>query len=105
MKLFRKSKNLEGASLFVREFPDAFGSLDTNVCNREAVGQRCDVTNWDSQLALFELGISSFGVIDVVVCPPSETGCIVLHGSIIGGKCRHQRSWHFLQASGGGRET
>ncbi|KAF9645489.1 NAD(P)-binding protein [Thelephora ganbajun] len=32
-----------------------------------AVGQRCDVTNWDSQLALFELGISSFGAIDVVV--------------------------------------
>ena len=41
---------------------------DASVCNREAVGQRCDVTNWDSQLALFELGISSFGAIDVVVC-------------------------------------
>ncbi|KAF9649475.1 NAD(P)-binding protein [Thelephora ganbajun] len=33
----------------------------------EAVGQRCDVTNWDSQLALFELGISAFGAIDVVI--------------------------------------
>jgi len=43
-------------------------SLDTNVCNREAVGQRCDVTDWDSQVALFELGVSSFGAIDVVVC-------------------------------------
>jgi NAD(P)-dependent dehydrogenase (short-subunit alcohol dehydrogenase family) len=47
--------------------------LDTNVCNREAVGQRCDVTDWDSQLALFEFGISTFGAIDVVVCPaPTE---------------------------------
>jgi NAD(P)-dependent dehydrogenase (short-subunit alcohol dehydrogenase family) len=45
-------------------------SLDTNVCNREVVGQRCDVTDWDSQLALFELGISSFGAIDVVVRHP-----------------------------------
>jgi len=33
----------------------------------KAVGQRCDVTDWDSQVALFELGISSFGAIDVVV--------------------------------------
>lgn len=65
------------ALTFVREFPDAFASLDTNVCNREAVGQGCDVTNWDSQLALFELGISSFGAIDVVVCPSySETDAL-----------------------------
>ena len=42
-------------------------SLDTNVRDREAVGQRCDVTDWDSQLALFELGMSTFGAIDVVV--------------------------------------
>ena len=40
---------------------------NTNVCNREAVGKQCDVTDWDSQLALFELGISAFGAIDVVV--------------------------------------
>ena len=68
MKSLRKSRNLEGAPLFIRKLSDAFASLDTNICNREAVGQQCDVTNWDSQLALFELGISSFGVIDVVVC-------------------------------------
>jgi len=42
--------------------------VETNVCYREAVGQKCDVTNWDSQLALFELGISTFGAVDVVVC-------------------------------------
>ena len=48
---------------------DAFAPFDANVCNSEAVGQKCDVTNWDSQLALFELGISSFGAIDVVVRP------------------------------------
>ena len=64
--LFRsKSGCLEGVSLSFDRSP----SLDTNVCNREAVGQRCDVTNWDSQLALFELGMSSFDAIDVVVCP------------------------------------
>lgn len=57
----------------VRELPDAVlcMPLDTNVCGREVVGQRCDVTDWDSQLALFELGISTFGAIDVVVCPGS----------------------------------
>lgn len=48
---------------------DASAPFDTNVCDSEAVGQKCDVTNWDSQLALFELGISSFGAIDVVVRP------------------------------------
>jgi len=48
---------------------DAFAPFNANVCDREAVGQRCDVANWDSQLALFELGISSFGAIDVVVGP------------------------------------
>ena len=46
---------------------DAFAPFDTNVSDSEAIGQKCDVTNWDSQLALFELGISSFGAIDVVV--------------------------------------
>jgi NAD(P)-dependent dehydrogenase (short-subunit alcohol dehydrogenase family) len=48
---------------------NAFASLDMNVCDREAVGRPCDVTDWDSQVGLFELGVSSFGAIDVVVCP------------------------------------
>ena len=73
MRSLRKSRNLEGASLSVRKSSDAFAPLDTNVCNREAVGKRCDVTDWDSQLALFELGISTFGAIDVVVCSYSKT--------------------------------
>lgn len=48
-------------------------TLTRTFAHREAVGQKCDVTNWDSHLALFELGISTFGAIDVVVCPaPTE---------------------------------
>ena len=62
MKSSRKSRTLGGTSLHLPKV-----GRDTNVCDREAVGQRCDVTNWDSQLALFELGIAVFGVIDVVV--------------------------------------
>lgn len=58
-----------GGCVYRLNGPKHFCALDTNVCNSEAVGQKCDVTNWDSQLALFELGISSFGAIDVVVCP------------------------------------
>ena len=77
MRSLRKSRSLEGTPLSVRKLPDAFAPLDTNVCNREAVGKRCDVTDWDSQLALFELGVSTFGVIDVVVCSSySKTGAL-----------------------------
>lgn len=80
MKLLRKSKGLEGTWLTgVREMTDGVLCVpfDTNVCNSEAVGQRCDVTDWDSQLALFELGISTFGAVDVVVRPASSEidGC------------------------------
>ena len=74
MKLLRESNNLEGTwSIGVQGSSDTVLRVpfDTNVCNREAVGQRCDVTNWDSQLALFELGMSTFGAIDVVVWPAS----------------------------------
>jgi len=55
----------------------------------EAVGQRCDVTNWDSQLALFELGISSFGAIDVVVANAgiSEAGAF-FRPQVVDGKPR-----------------
>lgn len=80
MKLLRKSKKVEGTWFpGVRELSGGVscGPLDTNVCDREAVGQRCDVTNWESQLALFELGASTFGAIDVVACPASTEvdGC------------------------------
>lgn len=33
----------------------------------EAVHARCDVTSWESQLALFDLGFSRFGAIDAVL--------------------------------------
>jgi NAD(P)-dependent dehydrogenase (short-subunit alcohol dehydrogenase family) len=74
MKLLRKSKKLEGTWFArVRKLSDAVlcVSVETNVCAREAIGQKCDVTNWDSQLALFELGVSTYGAIDVVVCTSS----------------------------------
>jgi len=53
------------------------------------VGQKCDVTDWDSQLALFELGMSSFGAIDVVVANAgiTETGAFYTP-KVIDGKPR-----------------
>ncbi|KAG6866412.1 hypothetical protein C0991_004697 [Blastosporella zonata] len=32
-----------------------------------AISQKCDVTIWDDQVALFELAIAKFGVVDIVV--------------------------------------
>jgi len=60
---------------------------EINKSGGEAVGQRCDVTDWDSQLALFELGISSFGAIDVVVANAgiSEAGSF-FNPRVVGGK-------------------
>ena len=29
--------------------------------------QRCDVINWDDQVALFELAVSRYGSVDIVV--------------------------------------
>jgi len=53
----------------------------------QAVGQKCDVTNWDSQLALFELGISTFGAIDVVVANAGITENGVFYSSqVVDGK-------------------
>lgn len=44
-----------------------FARSFTQTFSREVVGQKCDVTDWDNQVALFELGISTFGAVDVVV--------------------------------------
>jgi len=79
--------------------------LDTNVCNREVVGQKCDVTNWDSQLALFELGISSFGAIDVVVRTSHVETDVSSSILMIGGKRWYHRNWCFLRVSSDGRQT
>lgn len=43
------------------------------ICNSDKVGcsvakyQRCDVTDWDDQVSLFELAQRAFGSVDVVV--------------------------------------
>lgn len=55
----------------------------------EAVGQKCDVTNWDSQLALFELGISTFGAVDVVVANAGINESATLYTSqVVDGKLK-----------------
>ena len=33
--------------------------------------KRCDVTNWEEQVALFEYAVKKFGGVDVVVCANS----------------------------------
>lgn len=35
--------------------------------SREAHWKRCDVTNWEEQVALFEFAVSKFGGVDIVV--------------------------------------
>jgi len=36
-------------------------------CCREAVSIKCDVTKWEEQVAMFELAITLFGTVDVVI--------------------------------------
>jgi len=66
---------------------------EINKSGGEAIGQRCDVTDWDSQLALFELGISSFGAIDVVVANAgiTETGAF-FRAQVVDGKPRKPKT-------------
>ncbi|KAG6820819.1 hypothetical protein H0H93_011113 [Arthromyces matolae] len=40
---------------------------DIEVVGGVAVSQKCNVTIWDDQVALFELAIAKFGVVDIVV--------------------------------------
>ena len=35
--------------------------------SRKAVCQKCNVTMWDEQVALFELAMSTYGSVDIVV--------------------------------------
>jgi len=39
----------------------------TTPAGRKAVSIKCDVTQWDEQVALFELAIARFGSVDIVV--------------------------------------
>lgn len=54
--------------------------VDKVVLDRQAVGQRCHVTDWDNQVSLFELGMSTFSAVDVVVCA-SNLGTSHFHSS------------------------
>ncbi|KAH0588715.1 hypothetical protein H2248_004521 [Termitomyces sp. 'cryptogamus'] len=50
--------DVSGAEKTVRDI-EAAGGI--------AVSQKCNVTSWDDQIALFELAIAKFGVVDIVV--------------------------------------
>lgn len=42
----------------------------------KACWKRCDVTSWEDQVALFELAMTKFGGIDIVVSVPPRSGCV-----------------------------
>lgn len=43
----------------------------------KACWKRCNVTSWDDQVALFELAMSRFGGVDIVVSVPCPS-CVLL---------------------------
>lgn len=58
-----------------QQIVDAINGLPAD--NGKAVWKRCDVTNWEDQVALFELAMTRFGGVDIVVSLPSCLVCIV----------------------------
>lgn len=58
-----KSSRQEGNSLWFI----LIQIFELKVVSSQGAYQRCDVLNWDDQVALFELAVSRFGSVDIVV--------------------------------------
>ena len=58
----RKSSVTEG------EFQSYLDEVNINILNRISTCIKCDITNWDDQVSLFEHAMNVYGCIDIVVC-------------------------------------
>ena len=58
-----------------QQIVDAINGLPPD--NGKACWRRCDVTSWEDQVALFELAMTRFGGVDIVVSAPFSSVHIV----------------------------
>lgn len=68
---FSRRANVVVGDIFVQgaqDIVDAINRLPPG--NGKACWKRCDVTNWEDQVALFELAMTRFGGVDIVVSAP-----------------------------------
>lgn len=58
---------IQASGGYVKNTLDSKCIITNQVVLRQAVSIKCNVTDWDDLVALFELAISKYGAVDVVV--------------------------------------
>jgi NAD(P)-dependent dehydrogenase (short-subunit alcohol dehydrogenase family) len=92
-------KEVEALGRYAKS-PDPPQTPDNTESSSECLVQRCDVTSWEDQTALFEKTFERFGSIDIAVCLSLGSDASNTDQFFAGCQCRKGKFWTRDRTSG-----